>query len=71
VKLAGGVLLHPGFAREQKNRSELENPPSLFLTPEMIDKLLALGLPMGVNKDSPYTSQFRFYCSEFRFFTKV
>jgi acetyl esterase/lipase len=56
VKLAGGVLLHPGFAREQKSRSELENPPSMFLTPEMIDKLLALGLPMGVNKDGPYTS---------------
>ncbi|KAF8701232.1 hypothetical protein HU200_033718 [Digitaria exilis] len=56
LKLAGGVLLHPGFAREKKSRSEIENPPSLFLTPEMIDKLLALGLPVGVNKDSVYTS---------------
>ncbi|RCV37792.1 hypothetical protein SETIT_8G090500v2 [Setaria italica] len=56
VRLAGGVLLHPGFAREQKSRSELENPPSMFLAPEMIEKLLALGLPMGVNRDSPYTS---------------
>ncbi|GJN28044.1 hypothetical protein PR202_gb16139 [Eleusine coracana subsp. coracana] len=56
VRLAGGILLHPGFAREQKSRSEVENPPSLFLTPEMIDKLLALGLPLGATKDSPYTS---------------
>uniref|UniRef100_A0A0E0MC82 Alpha/beta hydrolase fold-3 domain-containing protein n=1 Tax=Oryza punctata TaxID=4537 RepID=A0A0E0MC82_ORYPU len=56
VRLAGGVLLHPGFAREEKSRSELENPPSLFLTEEMVDKLLALGVPLGMNKDSPYTS---------------
>ncbi|CAN6371471.1 unnamed protein product [Urochloa humidicola] len=56
VRLAGGVVLHPGFAREKKSRSEIENPPSLFLTPEIIDKLLALGLPVGVNKDSRYTS---------------
>ncbi|CAL4988688.1 unnamed protein product [Urochloa decumbens] len=56
MQLAGGVVLHPGFAREKKSRSEIENPPSLFLTPEMIDKLLALGLPVGVNKDSRYTS---------------
>ncbi|KAF0897167.1 hypothetical protein E2562_034218 [Oryza meyeriana var. granulata] len=56
VRLAGGILLHPGFAAEEKSRSELENPPSLFLTEEMVDKLLALGLPVGVNKDSPYTS---------------
>ncbi|CAO2152370.1 unnamed protein product [Urochloa humidicola] len=56
VRLTGGVVLHPGFAREKKSRSEIENPPSLFLTPEMIDKLLALGLPVGVNKDSRYTS---------------
>ncbi|KAL6660736.1 hypothetical protein ACP70R_001771 [Stipagrostis hirtigluma subsp. patula] len=56
VRLAGGVLLHPGFARERKSRSELENPPSMFLTQEMIDKLLALGLPRGATKDSRYTS---------------
>ncbi|XP_066339223.1 probable carboxylesterase 17 [Miscanthus floridulus] len=56
VKLAGGVLLHPGFAREKKSRSELENPPSPFLTQEMVDKFLALGLPLGDTKDSPYTS---------------
>ncbi|KAF2906564.1 hypothetical protein DAI22_12g027500 [Oryza sativa Japonica Group] len=56
VRLAGGVLLNPGFAREDKSRSELENPPSLFLTEEMVDKLLALGVPLGMNKDSPYTS---------------
>jgi acetyl esterase/lipase len=56
VRLAGGVLLNPGFAREEKSRSELENPPSLFLTEEMVDKLLVLGVPLGMNKDSPYTS---------------
>lgn len=56
VRLAGGVLLHPGFAREKKSRSELENPPSPFLTQEMVDKFLALGVPLGDTKDSPYTS---------------
>jgi acetyl esterase/lipase len=56
VRLAGGVLLHPGFAREKRSRSELENPPNPLLTLEMIDKLLALGLPLGATKDSPYTS---------------
>ncbi|TVU01821.1 hypothetical protein EJB05_52706, partial [Eragrostis curvula] len=56
VRLAGGVLLHPGFAREKKSRSELDNPPSLFLTQEMIDKLLILGVPLGDNKDSPFTN---------------
>uniref|UniRef100_A0A0D9XWP6 Alpha/beta hydrolase fold-3 domain-containing protein n=1 Tax=Leersia perrieri TaxID=77586 RepID=A0A0D9XWP6_9ORYZ len=56
LRIAGGVLLHPGFAKEEKTRSELENPPSLFLTEEMVDKLLTLGLPVGINKDSQYTS---------------
>jgi acetyl esterase/lipase len=56
VRLAGGVLVHPGFAREQKSWSELQNPPSLFVTQEMIDKLLPLALPLGATKDSPYTS---------------
>ncbi|KAL5223835.1 hypothetical protein ABZP36_010474 [Zizania latifolia] len=42
VRLAGGVLLNPGFASEEKSRSELENPPSLFLTEEMVDKFLAV-----------------------------
>uniref|UniRef100_A0A0D9XNW4 Alpha/beta hydrolase fold-3 domain-containing protein n=1 Tax=Leersia perrieri TaxID=77586 RepID=A0A0D9XNW4_9ORYZ len=56
VRIAGGVLLNPGFAKEEKSQSDLENPPSLFLTEEMVDKLLALGVPVGMNKDSPYTS---------------
>ncbi|XP_040385038.1 probable carboxylesterase 17 [Oryza brachyantha] len=56
VRLAGGVLLSPGFAREKKSRSELEKPPNLFLTEEMVDKLLLLAVPVGMNKDSPYTS---------------
>jgi acetyl esterase/lipase len=38
VRLAGGVLLHPGFAREKRSRSELENPPNPLLTLEMIDR---------------------------------
>lgn len=56
VRLAGGVLLHPGFAREKKSRSELETPPSLFLNQEMVDKFLPLAVPLGDNKDSPYTN---------------
>ncbi|WVZ53152.1 hypothetical protein U9M48_004134 [Paspalum notatum var. saurae] len=56
VRLAGGVLLHPGFAREKKSRSEIENPPSLFLNQEMVDKMLLLAVPLGDNKDSIYTN---------------
>ncbi|CAD6257331.1 unnamed protein product [Miscanthus lutarioriparius] len=51
VKLAVYSGLHA-----TKSRSELENPPSPFLTQEMVDKFLALGLPLGDTKDSPYTS---------------
>uniref|UniRef100_A0A0E0F985 NAC domain-containing protein n=1 Tax=Oryza meridionalis TaxID=40149 RepID=A0A0E0F985_9ORYZ len=43
IRIAGGVLLHPGFILPEKSPSELENPP----TP----------LPVGTtSRDHPYTS---------------
>ncbi|XP_058069715.1 probable carboxylesterase 15 [Magnolia sinica] len=55
LRLAGGVPVHPGFVRAERSRSELEFPGSAFLTLEMIDKFLALALPVGSNKDHPIT----------------
>ncbi|KAF3327294.1 carboxylesterase 17 [Carex littledalei] len=54
VRIAGGILLNPGFARSKRSRSELENPQDLFMNLEMIDKLLTLAVPAGGTKDHPY-----------------
>lgn len=54
VRMAGGILLHPGFASSKRSRSELENPQDRFMNLEMIDKLLALAVPAGGTKDHPY-----------------
>lgn len=55
--LTGGVLLHPGFVRSNRSRSELENRPDSFNVGalEMLDTLLALALPVGSTKDNRYT----------------
>ncbi|OVA20917.1 Alpha/beta hydrolase fold-3 [Macleaya cordata] len=56
LSLAGGVLLHPGFVRAERSKSELETQnESPFLTLEMVDKFLALALPLGSTKDHPIT----------------
>lgn len=56
VGLAGGILLHPGFVRSTRSRSELEQrADSVFFTLDMLDKFLALALPPGATKDHPYT----------------
>ncbi|CAL9107537.1 unnamed protein product [Musa textilis] len=56
LKVAGGILLQPGFVRSTRSRSELElRADSVFFTLDMLDKLLALGLPEGATKDHPYT----------------
>uniref|UniRef100_A0A0D9XNW5 Alpha/beta hydrolase fold-3 domain-containing protein n=1 Tax=Leersia perrieri TaxID=77586 RepID=A0A0D9XNW5_9ORYZ len=57
IRLAGGVLLHPGFITPEKTRSELENPPTPFMTQETVDKFVMLALPAGAtSRDHPYTS---------------
>uniref|UniRef100_A0A0D9XWP7 Alpha/beta hydrolase fold-3 domain-containing protein n=1 Tax=Leersia perrieri TaxID=77586 RepID=A0A0D9XWP7_9ORYZ len=57
IRLAGGVLLHPGFITPEKTRSELENPPTPFMTQETVDKFVMLALPAGsTSRDHPYTS---------------
>ncbi|KAF0897168.1 hypothetical protein E2562_034219 [Oryza meyeriana var. granulata] len=57
IRLTGGVLLHPGFIGPEKSRSELENPPTPFMTQETVDKFVMLALPVGTtSRDHPYTS---------------
>jgi acetyl esterase/lipase len=56
LKVVGGIPLHPGFVRSARSRSELElKSDSVFFTLDMLDKFLALGLPLGATKDHPYT----------------
>ncbi|KAJ0980866.1 hypothetical protein J5N97_009121 [Dioscorea zingiberensis] len=56
IRITGAVMLHPGFVRASRSRSELENQSdSVLLTLEMVDKLLALALPVGSTKDHRYT----------------
>ncbi|XP_058782813.1 probable carboxylesterase 15 [Vicia villosa] len=55
VRLAGGIPIHPGYARSERSRSENEMPQSPFLTLDMLDKFLSLSLPNGSNKDHPIT----------------
>ncbi|KVI11409.1 probable carboxylesterase 6 [Cynara cardunculus var. scolymus] len=53
--VAGAILIHPGFLRSVRSKSELENPESPFLTLDMLDKFLKLGLPEGSTKDHQIT----------------
>lgn len=55
VRLAGAIPIHPGFVRSYRSRSEIEMPQSPFLTLDMLDKFLGLALPIGSNKDHPFT----------------
>ncbi|XP_058078537.1 probable carboxylesterase 6 [Magnolia sinica] len=55
LRVAGGVLIHPGFVRAERSKSELELKPDPFLTLEMVDKLLGMALPPGSTKDHPIT----------------
>ncbi|KAJ8646336.1 hypothetical protein MRB53_008084 [Persea americana] len=54
LRLAGGVLLHPGFHRSELSRSEMEAQfETPFLTLDMINRFMALALPLGSTKDHP------------------
>ncbi|KAL6562812.1 hypothetical protein OROHE_005399 [Orobanche hederae] len=55
LKIVGAILIHPGFCRSQRSRSELEQPETPFLTLDMVDKFLKLALPVGATKDHPLT----------------
>jgi len=55
--LCGGIIIHPGFVREQRSKSEVETPPDIaMLSIEMVDKLPSLALPEGSTKDHPITN---------------
>lgn len=52
VKIIGLILLHPGFLKEERTMSEIENPPDLALVPEdIMDQVSILALPEGSNKN--------------------
>ncbi|KAJ0461901.1 putative carboxylesterase [Helianthus annuus] len=55
LRLAGAILIHPGFVRSVRSKSELEKPQSPMLTLDMLDKFLNMGLPEGSTKDHPIT----------------
>ncbi|CAI9260643.1 unnamed protein product [Lactuca saligna] len=55
LRLAGAILIHPGFLRSVKSKSELEKPESPFFTRDMLYKFLQLGLPEGTTRDHPIT----------------
>ncbi|KAL5994709.1 hypothetical protein ACLOJK_024762 [Asimina triloba] len=55
LRVAGGVLIHPGFVRAERSKSELVVKPDPFLTLDMVDKFLAMALPEGSTKDHPVT----------------
>ena len=47
-------MIHLGFVREQRSRSEIETPLDIaFLSIEVADKLISLALPEGSTKDHP------------------
>ncbi|CAM0955510.1 unnamed protein product [Alopecurus aequalis] len=55
LRIAGGVPIHPGFVRATRSKSELEvTPDSVFFTLDMLDKFMAMALPVGATKDHPY-----------------
>ncbi|KAG1338364.1 putative carboxylesterase 17 [Cocos nucifera] len=55
VRVVGGILLHPGFGREERSRSEVENRQTPFMSLELLDKFPAMALPIGATKDHPIT----------------
>ncbi|KAK1382513.1 putative carboxylesterase 15 [Heracleum sosnowskyi] len=55
LRLAGGILVQPGFLHATRSKSELEQPQSPFLTLDMLDKFLNFALPLGSTKDHPIT----------------
>lgn len=56
VRLSGGVAIHPGFLRAKPSKSFLEIPETPLLTRDMVNKFMALALPIGSNMDHPITS---------------
>ncbi|XP_062092104.1 carboxylesterase 15-like [Humulus lupulus] len=55
LRLAGAIPVHPGFCRPERSRSEMEQPESPFLTLDMVDKFIAMALPVGSTKEHPIT----------------
>uniref|UniRef100_A0A803NWX1 Alpha/beta hydrolase fold-3 domain-containing protein n=1 Tax=Cannabis sativa TaxID=3483 RepID=A0A803NWX1_CANSA len=55
LRVAGAIPIQPGFVRPERSRSEMEQPETPFLTLEMLDKFIALALPVGSTKEHPMT----------------
>lgn len=55
LRVAGCVLIQPGFVRATRSRSELEVGESVFFTLDMLDKCQAMALPVGATKEHPFS----------------
>uniref|UniRef100_A0A0D6R074 Alpha/beta hydrolase fold-3 domain-containing protein n=1 Tax=Araucaria cunninghamii TaxID=56994 RepID=A0A0D6R074_ARACU len=58
MKIKGYVLLMPFFGGEKHTPSEATCPPDAFLNLELNDKYWKLSLPMGTNRDHPFSNPF-------------
>lgn len=57
LRLCGGIMIHPGFFREERSKSEMETPPKLaMLSTEMVDKFFSLAVPEGSTKAHPVSN---------------
>jgi acetyl esterase/lipase len=56
VRLAGAILLNPGFTRAAPSRSESMTKEVImpYMDYKLVDRFLALALPKGATRDHPY-----------------
>ncbi|XP_051184266.1 probable carboxylesterase 17 [Lolium perenne] len=54
VRLAGAILLNPGFTRSAPSRSESTDPMNRYMNRELVGRFLKLALPEGATRDHPY-----------------
>jgi acetyl esterase/lipase len=53
VRLAGAILLNPGFTRSTPSRSESTDPVNRYMSRELVGRFMALALPEGATRDHP------------------
>eukprot|EP01018_Ginkgo_biloba_P014025 Gb_30371 [translate_table: standard] len=56
LQIRGMILLHPFFGGEERTASEIACPASVLLNLEGSDKLWREALPIGENKDNPFSN---------------
>jgi len=56
MRVSGAILLQPFFGGEERTRSEGECPRDAFLNLELYDAYWRLALPMGSDRDHPFSN---------------